>query len=288
MTVCLAAICHHNQRPFIVGAADRMLTSGDIEFNSAHTKVHQVCRSIAVMTAGDSDPHTYALDKTAEHFAPTQQQTLQQVAEYYSERLNEFRRRHAEQQAFGDLGMNVASFVNSQSNMSPAIASDLHYAFQRHWIFCEALVCGTDPSGAHILAVDNKGSVASKYDVGFDSIGTGARHAMSQFMFARHSRSSNLVDTLFLVYRSKKFAEAAPGVGDDTDLFYVGREGMSFFSLDTREALDEVYREYREGLAIAENTARHKTRKYLQRVWTPQPESQDTDPGNSDVGESPT
>ena len=281
MTVCIAAICRHNGRPFVVGAADRMLTSGDIEFNASLPKIHKICNSVAVFTAGDYDPHTFALDKTAAYFAKSESQDLEDVAHYYAHRLNEFRRRHAEAHAFGDIGMTVDSFVNSQSNMSQSMVYDLYHSFQRHWIFCEAMVCGVDSKGAHIFAVDHKGSVAPKRDVGFDAIGTGARLAMSQFMFSKHSEFNVLVDTLFLLYRSKKFAESAPGVGEDSDLVHISQDGMLFFASSTRDALDASYGEYREGVMIAENNALNKNWEYLQSLWSPPSDSEVTESESS-------
>jgi hypothetical protein len=71
MTVCIASICNGNT---IIGAADRMITSGDIEFEPAldslpvpaglnpidrgsynlNTKIFALTRYIVALTAGDS------------------------------------------------------------------------------------------------------------------------------------------------------------------------------------------------------------------------------------------
>ena len=51
LTVCVAAICNNEN---IVGAADRMLTAGDVEFEPPQTKVLAVTSSIALMIAGDA------------------------------------------------------------------------------------------------------------------------------------------------------------------------------------------------------------------------------------------
>ena len=51
MTVCVAAICSPTT---IVGASDRMLTAGDVQFERKAPKIYPLSNSIAVMTAGDS------------------------------------------------------------------------------------------------------------------------------------------------------------------------------------------------------------------------------------------
>src|ERR1700735_2877590 len=51
LTVCVAAICEDN---IILGASDRMVTAGDVEFEPPQTKVTFLTSSIAVMIAGDA------------------------------------------------------------------------------------------------------------------------------------------------------------------------------------------------------------------------------------------
>ena len=269
MTVCIAARCQHNGAPYIVGAADRMATSDDIEFASPQAKIQKVSNSVAVLTSGSIDPHTYALGKTRLHFKDSAAPTVDEITRYYAASINEFRREHAALQAFGELGLTIDSFIEKQSSMLPNIATSLLVAFQSHWITCQALVCGSDINGVHIMAIDNKGSVASRNDIGFDAIGSGARHANSQFMFARHSQDNTLVDTLFLAYLSKKFAEAAPGVGPDTDLFFVSGSGtLSSFTPETKQVLDATYSAYRGGVETAENAARKATSDHLIQLWS--------------------
>lgn len=54
MTVCVAALCDDSST--IIGASDRMLTSGtgDIEFEPPQTKIVNLTSSIAIMIAGDA------------------------------------------------------------------------------------------------------------------------------------------------------------------------------------------------------------------------------------------
>jgi hypothetical protein len=56
MTVCVAAICKSlvSDLPTILGASDRMLTAGDIQFEPQQSKIVALTTSIAIMIAGDS------------------------------------------------------------------------------------------------------------------------------------------------------------------------------------------------------------------------------------------
>src|SRR5438876_6829949 len=58
VTICVAAICKgyapNEQLYAVVGAADRMITSGDIEFEPEHVKIVRVTNSVFLLLAGDS------------------------------------------------------------------------------------------------------------------------------------------------------------------------------------------------------------------------------------------
>lgn len=83
------------------------------------------------------------------------------------------------------------------------------------------IFCGVDTTGQHIYVTHD--SDVGCYDaIGFASIGIGARHANSQFMFQGHTPRSPLAETLLLTYIAKKRAEVAPGVGSETDIFLIG------------------------------------------------------------------
>lgn len=59
MAVCVAAMCDNN---ILLGASDRMLTSGDVEFEPETPKIYTPTNSIVVMVAGESSLQTQILD----------------------------------------------------------------------------------------------------------------------------------------------------------------------------------------------------------------------------------
>jgi hypothetical protein len=105
------------------------------------------------------------------------------------------------------------------------------------------IICGIDMTGPHIFTVSNEYStcrVNCNDSVGFASVGSGSRHAESQFMLASHSRSSPLPETLLLTYSSKKRSEIAPGVGKGTDMFVIGPQLGSFAMLSGPKAIIDI------------------------------------------------
>ena len=51
MTVCIAAICRNG---VVLGASDRMLTAGDVQFEPEREKIFPLTTSIVALTAGDA------------------------------------------------------------------------------------------------------------------------------------------------------------------------------------------------------------------------------------------
>jgi hypothetical protein len=134
----------------------------------------------------------------------------------------EAKRRRAERDILFPLGLNSVSFITRQGEMSDSfihqISSELvNYKLPRMAV----IFCGVDRRGQHIYVVHD-GAIGCHDAIGFASIGVGARHANSQFMFQSHSPRSSIAETLLLAYIAKKRAEIAPGVGTETDIFFVG------------------------------------------------------------------
>ena len=89
MTVCVAAISQLT----IVGASDRMLTSGDIEFEPPISKLHNLTESICIMIAGDISLQAeilYSVMKDVE--AAPENWRVSEVANMYYNSFEQIRR----------------------------------------------------------------------------------------------------------------------------------------------------------------------------------------------------
>ena len=59
-----------------------------------------------------------------------------------------------------------------------------------------------------------------------------------------HTPAKELMDTIFAVYASKRRAEAAPGVGYETDMVVIRPEGQQRISGEVLRGLAELYKDY--------------------------------------------
>src|ERR1700722_15759798 len=232
LTVCVAAICEDN---IILGASDRMVTAGDVEFEPPQTKVTFLTSSIAVMIAGDASLQLEIMYEVRNEVqvrveaAPSNWWQVKDVANLYFKHFKKAKRTRTESAILDPIGLDYDSFITRQQELSSELVDKLATEvlnFEMSEI--GTIVTGVDPTGPHIYVVSNRG-VACRDSVGFAAIGAGYWHANSQFMFAGHARSKPIPQTLLLAYAAKKRAEVAPGVGEATDMFWIGPAvGISF------------------------------------------------------------
>jgi hypothetical protein len=234
VTVCVAALCDLNT---IIGASDRMITAGDVQFEPAQVKAWWMNPSIVVMISGDTALQTEILlgvhAEVRERIErdPANWWTVREVADLYVSHYNAVRADRAENALLTPFGLTRDAFISRQSEMSISFLRDLSVDLLSYELPpISAIIAGVDPTGGHLWLISKatRGVVATCQDSsGFASIGIGRGHAQSQLMFSKHTRFQPFAETLFLAYLSKKRAEVAPGVGGGTDMFLISGLGKA-------------------------------------------------------------
>jgi 20S proteasome alpha/beta subunit len=273
LTVCVAAICNNEN---IVGAADRMLTAGDVEFEPPQTKVLAVTSSIALMIAGDASLQIEIIHvlqaRVAEQIRSTPDEWIKvrTVADCYYRYFQEARNSRSEKAILNPLGLTRETFITKQSHMDSTLVNKLASELVNYSVAeVQAIIAGLDSDGPHIYVVDNRG-VEARDSAGFAAIGAGYWHANSQIMFAEHARWKPMPDTLFLTYAAKKRAEVAPGVGEATDMFMIGPALGSYFQIGDHvlEALKGIYGNTRERARQSQEQSRLEVNKCVEELNT--------------------
>src|SRR5688500_9640253 len=69
VTICIAAICHDpSGAPYIIGATDRKITAGDIQYEpGTAVKIWDLGHSMAAMIAGESDAQAEICNRLTEN-----------------------------------------------------------------------------------------------------------------------------------------------------------------------------------------------------------------------------
>ena len=250
MTICLAALCRQHDQPVAVVAADRMVTMGGfIEFEHPVPKMAQPSPLAVVMVAGDTLVGTRMAQEVSGALYGTSPRVLD-IAQRLAMQYQAMRQQALESQILGPRGLSLASFYGGHASFNPQITMMLDQQMSQFNFGVELLLSGVDDGGAHIFSVHNPGPSELQHDViGYAAIGSGAIHAVQSMIGFGHSAAAGVPETIFRVYASKRRAEVAPGVGQDTDLGIISADGIGWLSDEQIKILAQLYEEARTAAA---------------------------------------
>jgi hypothetical protein len=247
VTICAAALCRMRgldgaEEDMVIGISDRMLTSGDIEYEAAQSKIYPLGGIKALcLPAGDVAFHLPISIETSKTATQGQVVDIGDVARLYAENYASVRRARAERLYLAPHGLDIATFLANQRRMNESLVLSLADRVDREDLGVDTIIVGADEHGPHIYRVSDPG-VETCYDgIGFCAVGSGARQFEAQLMYHGYVGWWSWHAALLLLYSAKRRAEVSPGVGRQTDVFCVRKAGWSFFPPATHEALDAYY-----------------------------------------------
>jgi hypothetical protein len=272
----------------IVGAADRMLTAADIEFEPETPKIVRLTTSIFALLSGDSSlQHQIMVEVLSVVNAkiaadPKNWLKVRDVVEIYANRYNELRLREAKNLFLAPLGLTLETFVAKNKTLSPELVDKLSSRLLDYELpeDIATIICGLDSTGIHLYVVRGN-KVECLNQAGFAAIGAGDWHSNSQFMFAKHNWMKPFSETLLLTYAAKKRAEVAPGVGQATDMFTIGPGlGQNTLPISSAvvEKLNQIYDESRAEGATIFQKANDKTKDVVDTLLKTPSEDQGATP----------
>ena len=282
MTVCIAAIYDNSS---VVGASDRMLTAGDIQFQPYQSKIWALTTSVVAMVAGDiavqAEVFQYVSGVVTERVKtePENWWKVSDVAELYSRAYVDLRLKRAERASLAPLGLDRNSFIQRQKELTPEVAQRLLReltSFELPGI--ATIIAGVDGAGPHLYVIENH-LVSCNDATGFAAIGAGNWHANSLFMSAGHTRSSPGPRTLLITHRAKRKAEVAPGVGAETDMFVIGPALGSYVLVRSNilKDLDRFHSTYTRKIHNLDRQSERKLNDYVRRMVEQKPPVQQVD-----------
>jgi len=295
VTVCIAA----RSQGGLVLASDRMLTAGDIQFEPPTSKMTLLTSSIALMASGDSSFHVEVMTNVNRVMQdrikaePNNWWTVDDVVDLYVRFRNSAKRRRAEASILAPLGLDSQSFLASQNSLESQMVERITVDLINYEVpNVEVIVAGVDQDSQgvhpHIYSIYD-GAIRCDDIVGFAAIGSGSRHAETQFMLAGHGWNAELPPTLMLTYSAKKNSESAPGVGRQTDMLVIGPNlGQSIFlAQPAMGKLDAEYRKAKVREQGAQKRANDEIKRYVEELGKEAAVPQDQPP-KAESGEAST
>ena len=286
MTVCIAARCGGT----IVAATDRMLTAGDVQFEStAGIKIQALSNFAFIMTAGDAALSAELVQETGHQIRdriiaqPNNIWMIKDIVDLHIDKYNNARLKRSEAQILAPLNLDRNTFLSGQASPHTGLVSDLTKELINFSMpSMSSIVAGIDTTGAHVYVVrDDEYTCADS--VGFAAIGIGARHAQSQLMLAGQSYNSSLTDTVLSVYVAKRRSEIAPGVGKYTEMVSVGPGNpLDFLHKDIMNKLEVEYKRIIDAESTAFLEGRKEMEDYVKKLTEQAPQS-----GTGGVSQTP-
>ena len=247
MTICTAALCTDGDSKTpnaVVLASDRMVTMGKMtEFEHEIPKIARIRNLTVALIAGDALRGSHVVSETA-RMAPAAP-TVRNIAEAAANQYIQLRAQQIEVEFFQSRGFTRADFY---ANKVPGVPQNIAFQVDQQVVSfnfgVDLLVAGVDDSGAHVFYVGNPGGSATDFaQVGFCAIGSGMIHATQSLIGFGQNPNRSVAETLFAMYVAKRRAEAAPGVGLDTDIQVIRKAGISEITKGGLTELDGCFKE---------------------------------------------
>jgi 20S proteasome alpha/beta subunit len=247
MTVCIGALCRKNndECDSVIVASDRMVTLGGfMEFEHDSPKVTAITPQSMIMVAGDTLRGAKLVDQIKE--SVTDSDNMNKIIQAASFAYSNCRDAQIDADIFRPRGLTRADFyANFQQRLLQQLSFNLDAQVSQFNYNVEMLIAGVDSSGAQLYTLLNPGtSPIHNNQLGYHAIGSGTIHALQSLIGFKHSNIKNIADTLFYVYASKRRAEVAPGVGEETDIYIISSDGIKKVSDDDLKKLEEIYISY--------------------------------------------
>jgi 20S proteasome alpha/beta subunit len=229
MTVCIAAVCEKGQK--IVIAADRMLTyphPTSLEFETEESKIEEIASNCVALISGSSAYGSEILTNSRHILGGNPTPDINHVSETVKIQYTNTRMAKIDETIiFPALGGDYAKFLLKGGSLPTylqvqgQIYQQLFMVSQQFNLGVDIIVSGIDTTGAHVSVITHPGTLVRINKPGYASIGSGAIHATIYLSLSGQSGQRSFYETLYNVYSAKKASEAAPGVGQATDLVVI-------------------------------------------------------------------
>ena len=214
-----------------------------LEFDHPDAKIDQVSPTCVALTSGDALAAQDVLAEGAGFAGQLQNPFITNFADQIRQKFVEARRRLANEQVLEPRGMNFVDFYQGGAitRLPPDLGMVIDHAIQSLQLGVSVILAGVDQTGAHIFTIEDPGTTACFDRLGYHAIGSGHRHALLTLVSHSQHKSADINRTVFNVYAAKRAAEAAPGVGQATEMRVITKAGVQVVGADVLAKLQPLY-----------------------------------------------
>ena len=235
MTICIAAICTKEKEEHIVFAVDHMITTRIGQFEHSINKYSILSDNVVGMLSGDALLMDYFFDQNYSEKTYCEIQSI--IEEKFKEkRLEKIRKEILDVHSIDfDFLREILKNETLNEFQSKILRNVIHFSLNT-----SILLIGFKNNDAKICEI-NEWSIEDFSKISFHTIGSGSIQAQNTLLFQNHSKADDLKTTLYDVYKAKKNAEAMQGVGKETGIGFLNKNGLTMLDEEDIKILDEIY-----------------------------------------------
>lgn len=244
MTVCIAAICDNGNA--IVTCADRQVGLG---FTSTDFKDGKFRHLYGKWIAGIAGTVTNAAEVIGEamlHEQALASYAVHDVVPAVERAYRSVRLRKAEAQHLANRGWTLDEFKNEGAAKLPSSTyAGIDARIAQFDLGASLLIAGFSEKIPIIATVRDPGTAVDHTILSFWCIGSGSTAAQMSLFARNYVQSMSCEEAAYYVYEAKRLAEAATGVGPETDLYVLRRGKDNIIPIrlydDAENALDGIW-----------------------------------------------
>ena len=239
MTICIAAIGKNSNEEFIIFATDHMVTTPSGQFEQSIEKFKAINKTTVAMFSGNALLFQKIMDKLDSKLKDSEYGKL---ADAIHTSMRDVRIETFEKEVLGIYNLKLPelkAFLDKKIENN--YVNDMLFKLSAYSLGSAILTVGFKDQSAQITLITEYIKVEHR-DLNFGAIGSGEAQAINTLMFQKHSKDNDLGTTLYNVYKAKRNAEVAVGVGKETDMYILHqKKGLIRIKPSYEKQLDEVY-----------------------------------------------
>lgn len=239
MTICIAAFGKdENNTEAIVFATDHMISLPTIgQFEMPVEKYKKITDNAIAMLAGESLLFNDIIEQCKNNCS------FDQMKEKIRQKMFDIREERIQKQLLDTYKMTYVNVLDLLKNpLHNPYSMNIMEFISKYTLNTMILLVGFKNNQAQIVEI-TESKVTEGRDIGFDAIGSGGMQAMNTLLFQKHSRNDSLSTTIYDVYKAKRNAEVAVGVGKETEIMILRESGLEKIDEDRVKILSQIYDE---------------------------------------------
>jgi len=184
--------------------------------------------------------------------------SVNEVANKLADNYNQTRVDRITKAILNPLGFpSFEEYHQRQQKLNPSVSQEIHTRIAQFKIGVDLLLGGFD-NQAHVFHIGEPGTSYCYDQPGYRCVGIGSKLADPAFAYFKYLPTIDEERAIIIGFEAKKRAECAIGVGVETDIWTISKEGISKLPNEKISILEEYYEEKKN---LSEITERIKSKE---------------------------